>query len=98
MHPPQGIIEFNEATYLEAFSDISELVQRKDVPTGLIHYLATGRAERRLANPNYLLALAGGVPERAGHGELSVNLEAAFCSPAGECFLSGGGTTEPIHC
>ena len=44
---------FDEALYLRAFPDIAEAVRRGGLASGLAHFRASGRAEDRLAKPEY---------------------------------------------
>jgi|GEM_PF-881933 len=88
-HPAHGIVEFSEAGYLRCYPDVAELIEHGGIAAALDHYLAVGRSEGRLAQPNYLLQLADGARERPGHGEVSVSLEAALLSTGGTLFLAG---------
>src|SRR5271165_4944119 len=45
--------DFDEAAYLHAYPDVAAAVRRGEVKSGFEHYVAAGRAERRLELPQY---------------------------------------------
>jgi GT2 family glycosyltransferase len=45
---------FDEHTYIRAFPDVAQAIDRGELESGLQHYLLAGRAEGRLQAPQYL--------------------------------------------
>ena len=90
-HPaaaPVGIVEYNEACYVTAYPDVQEALDAGRVTSAIGHYEQIGRAEYRLASPNYIRTLAGG-NERASHGAVSFNLDVVIASTTGTIFIVG---------
>src|SRR5665213_9211 len=52
-HPVQIDPDFDESAYLRAYADVAAAVQRGELGCGYDHYLLAGRAEGRLAQPQY---------------------------------------------
>jgi len=57
--PAKGDDGFDEITYLRAFSDVLDAVDRGDLTSGYEHYRQAGKLEGRLDKPEYRLLLAG---------------------------------------
>ena len=53
-----GELEFDEDLYLRAYADVADAVERGELTSGFEHYLRAGRAERRLARPEYVRQVA----------------------------------------
>ncbi len=84
-----GVVEFSPPAYLEAFADVAGSMDAAAASSPLDHYIRIGLAERRLEQPAYLRALAGGVAERPAHGAMSFNIDASMLSANGTMFVVG---------
>lgn len=82
---------FEEDTYLRAYPDVAEAVQRGDIRSGLDHYLNAGRAEQRLQRPEYARQMAAdraAMPTPSAPAPRS-EIDAFVLSDSGALFLSG---------
>ncbi len=86
---PNGIVEFSYPAYLETYPDVGESIAAETAASPLEHYTRIGQAEHRLARPNYLKALAGGVVEQPAHGVMSFNIDVSMMSATGTLFVVG---------
>ncbi len=83
--------DFNEAAYLAAFPDIAASVRRGTLKSAYDHYRQHGRAENRLRDARYLLALAGQMPgmETESADFPACGVDVVFVSPEGTCCVIG---------
>jgi GT2 family glycosyltransferase len=95
-YAPKIEASFDEDSYIRAFPDIAQAVERGDLVSGLEHYLTAGRAERRLQDPHYLHQLIRdyGVaqvasPEAAESEAPANSIDAFAVSDSGAVFLVG---------
>ena len=82
---------FEEDTYLRAYPDVAEAVERGDLRSGLDHYRQAGREEQRLQRPEYARQMAAdraAMPTPAAPSPRS-ELDAFILSDSGALFLSG---------
>ncbi|HEY1933155.1 MAG TPA: hypothetical protein VGG99_14165 [Acetobacteraceae bacterium] len=82
---------FEEDTYLRAYPDVAEAVERGDLRSGLEHYLHAGRAEQRLQRPEYgrqMAADRAAMPVPVAPSPRS-EIDAFILSDSGALFLSG---------
>lgn len=86
-----GELGFEEDTYLRAYPDVAEAVERGELRSGLEHYLRAGRAEQRLQRPEYGRQMAAdrdAMPAPAAPTPRS-EIDAFALSDSGALFLSG---------
>lgn len=82
---------FDETSYLRAFPDVVEAIERQELASGLDHYRLAGKAEGRLQRPEYRAQL---IPIQATAHMMRVNAPAAsvdalMVSESGAVFLVG---------
>jgi len=87
---------FDEDTYVRAFADVAQAIERGELASGLQHYLKSGRLEGRLQDPQYLKRIiqdcdvppapVSVVPEPKAP---SANIDAFVVADSGAVFLVG---------
>ena len=84
---------YDEASYLAAFPDVAEAVQRGDLGSGLDHYRVAGRKEKRLLRPEYRRALTTASNEldlpAANVQPPGASIDAIVASESGGIFIAG---------
>ena len=80
MHADQSPIDFDEAWYLLNNPDVAKAVEAGEVDSGLVHYIAYGRAEGRKPHAQFDAAgyanMAARRPPRDGHAKGSSRITA----------------------
>jgi hypothetical protein len=87
---------FDEHTYVRAFSDVAQAIERGELASGLQHYLLAGRAEGRLQDPHYVQQIIRDceVPETSASivtepKAPAASIDAFAVSDSGAVFLVG---------
>lgn len=87
---------FDEYTYVRAFPDVAQAIERGELASGLQHYLKSGRVEGRLQDPQYLQRVIRNYDVPATPASIATepkapaaNIDALVVAESGSVFLVG---------